>query len=537
MDKIEVTNTAIIINDYHLGDCPKLEYPYKIFDPITHKYEYFGLYYDEEWERLYLPAGQDLWRIQKYFGEKYYHRIDADPFLQTGDIKLKYAPRDEKQLEALKFMCAVDPYQENKYYTQLSVNLNTGVGKTYCSCAAFQFYQLKTIVITGSSSLLDQWKSEIMRYTSVPEKEIMYIKGSNEISMILNGNSGLAKNAKIYLCTHKTLHSYADRFGWEKIHDMFKALGIGIKIFDEAHTQYQNMLMIDYFTNVYKTFYVTATPARSNRAENRVYQISVKNVPSIDLFNEETDPHTAYIAIKYNSKPSPTVISACKNKYGLDRMKYINYITQNENFYKAMRIVMDLIIKSKGRALIYIGTNEGIIRVYYWIATYYPEFLGNIGIFTSLVSEEQKQIEKQKRLILSTTKSAGLGEHIEHLKITVVAAEPFKSEVIARQTLGRTRDSNTFYIELVDLGFKYIRKFYYAKLPIFNKYATDTSDSTIDQYELDKRSGDLKKSREEKIARSPFKLADNRFDFSKVIPKNHAEIFNVRNPFKKVDKK
>ena len=50
------------------------------------------------------------------------------------------------------------------------------------------------------------------------------------------------------------------------------------------------------------------------------------------------------------------------------------------------------------------------------------------------------------QLYLSTTKSAGLGEHIEHLKMTIVLAEPFKSNVIAQQTLGRTRDKNTVYI-------------------------------------------------------------------------------------------
>lgn len=529
MSKIEVTNSAIIINDYHLGDNQQLEYPYKIFDPIRHTYEYFGLYYDENTQKLYLPAGQDLWRIQKYFKEKYYKRINADPYQSTGPIKLKYLPRDEKQNEALRFMCGVGEYEDNQYISQLSVNLNTGVGKTYCSCATFQYFQIKTIVITGSTSLLDQWESEIMRYTSVPKREIMFIKGSNEINMILNGNSGIAKNAKIYLCTHKTLRSYATTYGWEKIHDMFKVLGIGIKIFDEAHTQYENMLMIDYFTNTFKTYYVTATPARSNKNENRVFQISIKNIPSIDLFDELSN-HTSYIAIKWNSKPTPQIISACKNKYGLDRMKYIDYVTQNNNFYEMMRIIMQLVMDSKGRALMYIGTNNGLLRVYHWIATNYPEYLGDIGIFTSLVSEEQKQKEKRKKLILSTTKSAGLGEHIEHLKMTIVLAEPFKSEVIARQTLGRTRDDGTFYIELVDMGFKYIRKFYYEKLPVFNKFATDVSDSTIDQYELDKRASNIEKERIIKTELSPIEFYDKRFNFNKVLNNKHKKKIEANMP-------
>ena len=37
MEKIVVTNTAIIINDYHLGDSEKLEQTFSVWDPLTHK--------------------------------------------------------------------------------------------------------------------------------------------------------------------------------------------------------------------------------------------------------------------------------------------------------------------------------------------------------------------------------------------------------------------------------------------------------------------------------------------------------------------
>ena len=76
----------------------------------------------------------------------------------------------------------------------------------------------------------------------------------------------------------------------------------------------------------------------------------------------------------------------------LNRMKYIDYLTQQPNFYKIMTIVMDMVIKCKGRVLIYIGTNESILRVYKWIGTNYPEFLGDIGIYTSLVDKKDNPI-------------------------------------------------------------------------------------------------------------------------------------------------
>jgi hypothetical protein len=51
MNKIDVFNTAIVINDYDFGDCPTLENYFKIRVPVTKvysTYKYFGIYYDED---------------------------------------------------------------------------------------------------------------------------------------------------------------------------------------------------------------------------------------------------------------------------------------------------------------------------------------------------------------------------------------------------------------------------------------------------------------------------------------------------------
>lgn len=522
MEKIIVRNTCIIINDYELGDSPQLEESFRVYDPITHKFSFFGLYYDAENKKLYLPAGLDLWKIRKYFDQAYYKRESHHPFQNLENVLIKYKPRDEQQQEALRFMVGVNDYVNNQYAPQLSVNLNTGKGKTYCSIATVCFFKIKSMIITGSNSLLSQWADEVVRYTNISYNEILQISGSDSINMILAGRSQKAANAKIFLCTHGTLKSFGDTYGWDKVYELFEVLGIGMKFFDEAHTHFENMLMIDFFTNVFRTYYVTATPGRSNWKENRIYQLSIKNVPGIDLFDQDNDPHTSYIAIKWNSKPTPQQISRCKNKYGLDRMRYIDYVTNQSTFYDMLRVIMELVIKCKGRVLFYIGTNDGILRVYWWISQNYPEFLGDIGIFTSLLSPQEKLKEKQKKLLLSTTKSAGLGEHIEGLKMTIVLAEPFKSEILARQTLGRTRDSGTVYIELVDMAFVYIKRFYFAKLPIFNKYATDVSDTLIDQYELRRRVVKIKNERKN-FRPCPIEFCDNRFDFDGIIPKQPEE--------------
>lgn len=511
MHEIYVTNTAILIKNYMLNDCPQLERNFEVYNPITHSMDILGMYYSVKSHILCLPKGIDLWKVKHYLKVEDHKVVSPNKYEEIDNMMMKYKPRDNDQLEALKFMTGIEEYENNLYAPQLNINLSTGKGKTYCSIATMAYFRIKSIVITGTVTLLQQWMKDIEEYTNLKESDIMFISGSQTINMILSGKSNKAKQSKIFLCTHGTVRSFGDTYGWTKLNKVFEILGIGMKFIDESHTNYANMLMIDFFTNVFKNYYVTATPERSSWSENKIYQLSIKNIPCIDLFKEDQDPHTDYIAIKWNSKPTVMQINQCRGAYGLDRNKYINYVTGQPAFYEVLRIVLDLFLKCKGRGLFYIGTNQAIINVYRWIGENYPQLVGDIGIYTSIMDKEQKQKEREKKLLLSTTKSAGLGEDIHDLKMTVVLAEPFKSEVLAQQTLGRTRNPNTTYIELVDLGFRYIKNYYYSKLPIFNKYALSVSDTNIDSYELEKRSEILEEKQRENYGHSPIVLHDERF--------------------------
>lgn len=476
MSKIDVFNTAIVINDYDFGDCPTLENYFKIKVPVNRNfftYKYFGLHYDEENRKLYLPRGIDVWMVEKIICEEATVHTNAyDKYDKYDGFKIRNLPRDDDQRKALRFMLGKEEYRHVAGKSQLSVNLNTGKGKTYLAISSIVFSGIKSMIIMYSENLIQQWKNEILKYTNLNPKQVCIIEGSASIHRLMNKSDN---SAVIYLVTHGTLKSYGDRYGWDKVGELFKYLKIGIKIFDEAHQNFENILKIDYFTNTYKTYYLTATSLRSSDDENRIYQLSFKNVPAIDLFDEDKDPHTVYTAIKYNSKPTAIEKSGCKsNQYGLDRNKYVNYIVNKPIFYKVLTILMNIILKrtfNGGKCLIYIGTNNAIDKVYRWMVEKYPELYNDIGILSTLADEEHRKDAVNKRIILSTTKSAGAGLDIKGLKLTVVLAEPFKSEVLAIQTLGRTRDKDTEYIELVDIGFPQCSKYYSQKKHVFLKRA------------------------------------------------------------------
>ena len=73
----------------------------------------------------------------------------------------------------------------------------------------------------------------------------------------------------------------------------------------------------------------------------------------------------------------------------------------------------------------------------------------------------------------------------------MVLAEPFKSQVLARQTLGRTRADNTYYIDCIDDGFFYTKSYYAAKQPIFSTYALSCQDILLSAFEIEQRKNQI----------------------------------------------
>ncbi len=478
---IDINHSSIVVHNYNLGDCKYLEKLFSIWDAVTFSLYYKGIYYDEENRDLYLPRGIDIgWLENKFPHYIIRTNTNADPYDTIDQIRIKYLPRDSKQEEALKFLLGIDQYKNNRYRSQLSLNLNTGVGKTYCCITAVSYLRVRPIMITYSVNWVEQWRDFILEYTDIKPNEIYIISGTPSIKSLLKKDMS---DYKFILATHGTLRSYGDTYGWDKVHELFKHMRCGLKIFDECHLNLDNMYMIDFHSNTRQTFYVTATPLRSDEQENKIFQYYFKNVPNIDLFDEETDKRTAYIAIRYNSEPTPKDISRCKNKYGLNRSKYTDYVVTRPNFYTVLRMILNIVIKGNKKTLFFIGTNNGIEVVYNWILENYPEIANDVGVYNSTVTEN-KMSQLDKKFILSTTKSCGAAQDIKGLQVVVVLAEPFKSEILARQTLGRCRDKNTTYIEVVDDGFIYTRRYYYTKQKIFAKYATECTEIKFTKEEL-----------------------------------------------------
>lgn len=484
MEKIVLKHTRIEINNYEMGDAPRLEYLFSVWNPTYHQSFFKALEYNEEKKQLILPRGFYIEYLKNLFACEAYVDKECDPYVDLEPMPIKYLTKDERQLEILKFILGMDKYKYTKSKSQLSCNSTTGSGKTFITVAAVCYTGARCIIITNSINWLNQWKDRILEYTKLTEKQIYMLSGASSINKILNRDP---LQYQIILASHATIRSYGDKNGWNKVDELFKYLRCSMKVYDEAHLYFDNMCKIDYHSNTKKTLYLTATPARSSKEENQIYQMYFKCIPSISLFDENTDPHVNYYAVHFNSHPRVLDINACKNQYGFDRNSYVSYVVDRPNFTKLVTILIDMLFNMNGKILIYIGTNYGITSVYEYIISQFPFLNGYVGIYTSMVDKDSKEDNLHCKIILSTTKSCGAASDIRDLRCVVNLAEPFKSEVLAKQTLGRCREDNTLYIDVVDNGFYFTKRYYETKKPIFSMYSKSCRDIYMNDDELDSR--------------------------------------------------
>lgn len=473
--KIIVRRTSIVITNYMLGDCGTIE-NYFMYEDYSSNLLVQGMYYDKDNMLLFLPRGLDIHYVEYLFHTRAVYDERIDPYSKfEDDVQARYLPKDDRQKKTLRFILGMDEYANTREATQVSVNLEPGAGKTYLAVMSVIITKLRAAMITSNSGWIQQWKDRILEYTNIDAKEIYFIEGYNSIDKILKDKVS-PEDYKFFLVSHKTIQAYGERFGWYEVHKLFKKLSIGIKIFDEAHTYFKNMYMIDFFTNTLKTYYLTATPTRSSKEEKLIYKLYFKNVANIDLFDQDNDPRTHYIAVHFKSNPTYQERKKVYNYKGFNIMKYISYLVYKDTYYQILTVLMDIIDRINGKVLIYIGINDALFTTREWLLRNYPELDKDIGVYTSIVSKKDKEEQLSKRIILSTTKSTGAAQDIKGLKAVIVLNEPFKSEVIARQTLGRTRDRDTYYFDVVDDSFSDTMKFYNYKKKIFTKYALTYTD-------------------------------------------------------------
>lgn len=432
---IDVFRTHIEISPYKKGDNIDFEKNMSTYNKSTHKWN--PLCYYVENDILYVPKGTSMKTLEKYFYSPIIPNNSPDDYDNIEEGEGLYPPKNEIQEDAIKFLLGKDNYGYTGRYSQLGLNLATGDGKTYCSIYSVLKYKIKTIVITHQEKLKQQWFKTIKEMTSFPVDRIVDISGSDIIDKILNDKI----TGEIYLVNHQTISSYARNHSWSDIRTLFKKIKVGIKIIDESHKFFESSLIIDYFSNCYKTFYLTATFGRSDPLEIRLYKQAYS---SLVRFGEETinsdikRRHTKFIICYFRSKPKNGIMPKVDNAFGFSGYRYIDYELKNSNgvLLDLLNYILENTSHLEGKTLILSSKVESVEYIANYVRTITDKSVGTVhGNNSNEINKENLQ----KDIISSTIKSVGEGTDIKGLRV-LINLEPIGSKIVANQVQGRLRE-------------------------------------------------------------------------------------------------
>ena len=299
---IKVYNTHITLSPYYRTDdesdnsLPIIEEMYTAIGAFDQ--QPFPCGYMIEQNVLYVPRGTPISKLEQLTGTKAIYINDSDP---SEEIFKKaeplFEPRNHLQEESIKFLTDSGNHQ-------LSLNLGTGHGKSFCVAAAITRLNKKAIIILPNNSLKYQWmKDTFIGMFTYQKSQLMDIAGSQIINDIMND---AIEMRDIYFVTRATLRKYVNTHGGYALGQFFKKLKVEIKVYDESHMEFANIISIDHYTNTNRTWYLTATFDRSDKTESVCFKRAFANVEDFGGIESHrmTTKHVLYHVVNINTRPS-----------------------------------------------------------------------------------------------------------------------------------------------------------------------------------------------------------------------------------------
>lgn len=464
-NKIYAFNSHYEIYDYSLGDNKSLEYDLTFHDWVA--YNHTPVYYYDDVNRiLYIPRGIDRMLLEEWNGKPVTVVTNTNEDVPIG-FKLKKPPRDDNERKAIRYLIGSEEFASTKNDSQKVLIMPPGYGKTYCTIAAIQKLHTRTLVIMHSSNLKKQWMEKFKEYTDMGGVNIVEITSSKQLRGYLK--SPPSKNNMVFVVTRKLLISYMEQYGMESLNEVITKMGIGLKVFDEAHKEYRATLLIDYATNVKRTFYLTATFALSDYQDNKIFQASYKLVRKLQIRQDDNLRHIIYIAVLFNTHPNPIEVHKVEGKKrGFDRYQYIDYELEKGVLEDEMREIIKLFkVKNKldGKILV-LSSKKDTCDYFRDVVKSELPYIRSCSIYTNNKIENYKEYDS----ISATPAMLGTGEDIPGLRF-MFNTEPGRSLTNTDQFSGRLRpymngEKATYYVEFIDTGFSKLTKMYQTRLKL-----------------------------------------------------------------------
>lgn len=448
------------------------------WDPVYFKRIELGYFFDEEKKELRIPRGYPEENLASAFPDHYFRDVDIESNDQIN-IKLENSPRDYIQEHVLAFMLGVEPYSFTKKKTQLYVDLDTGLGKTYIMIATMCYFKSRMVVFTPAiTKIVNQWIEAVSNFTSLNRTEFLHVQGSEMCADII---SGKYKHIKVFVVPRSTILAFVRKYEnrWDMVTKLVDAMNVNIKAVDEAHMDFNTVVNIDCFTNVEKTYYMSSSPSRSEKTERIIYNRIFRDVMRYGkkLISKE-QKHMRPLILQFKSTPTEKQLKDIKTRYGPSLAKYGEYLLDpdgaREEFLEAYTFALFYLLKLRrrgGKVLVICITVEFAEQLQKYTNSAFPYL--TTGLFVGSGKDKNKELDRD--IVFSTIKSMGTGSEFENHQLTINTIT-YASEVLADQISGRIRAQKNrkgIYCELVNINHRVAREHYEKREPFLIRKAKD----------------------------------------------------------------
>lgn len=198
-----------------------------------------------------------------------------DPDDSDMNITAPYPPHDY-QVPLIEYLCDTG--------IQKVLSLQTGLGKTFTALHAIARIKKRTIIVLPGK-YVERWVGDLCgtdKVLDLTPSDVRLVRGSAAMVTLLEDGVAGTLTEKVIIITATTLYNYYKAYNENSVdyesypcppYDMYKVLGVGVRIIDEVHENIHLNYTQDLFTHIYKTISLSATLEFDNKTTDRMCNI------------------------------------------------------------------------------------------------------------------------------------------------------------------------------------------------------------------------------------------------------------------------
>lgn len=369
-----------------------------------------------------------------------YHGM-YEPVKVEHPLKDTRPPRDI-QLPIIDYVTA--PPDPNHAASKV-VTLQTGKGKTYLSLYSLRKIGVRTAIIL-KGMYIDKWIGDIEEAYGAEKGALMVIRGIPQLRAALAMAKAGTFKPRVVIFSNTTMRMYLDYYEKNGVDDfipvspmdLYKALGIGVRLIDEVHQEFHCNFRQDLYTHIPLTVSLSATLEPDQKFMEDMYRI----MWPLGTWAPEMEYHK-FIAVK----------ALWYRIRDVGKLRWLNFMRQYSHteleksimkrpdiLQNYTSMVTDIVEKAfiekmeKGqKMMIFVATVQLATILADQLASLHRHLLVN-----RYVSEDEYEDLLAADISVTTLQSAGTAVDVPNLRVTLMTTA-LSSKQSNIQVLGRTR--------------------------------------------------------------------------------------------------